>query len=52
VTITATAAADHRKSGSGRINIQTPTAVGTFNVTVTATEGSVAHSQGVTLTVQ
>jgi hypothetical protein len=52
VAITATAAADATKSGSGQVNIQTPTTLGTFNVTVTATEGTIARSQGVTLTVQ
>jgi len=52
VTITATSAADTNRSASGKVNIQTPTAPGTFNVTVTATEGMMAHSQGVTLTVQ
>ena len=34
------------------MNIQTPTAVGLFTVTVTATEGLRAHSQTVTLKVQ
>ncbi|MBZ5655359.1 MAG: hypothetical protein LAO56_08760 [Acidobacteriia bacterium] len=52
VTITATAAADPSKSGSGRVNLQAPTTLGTFNVTATATEGTIAHSQSVTLTVQ
>jgi hypothetical protein len=48
-TITATSSASH---GQAVVSIQTPTALGTFNVTVTATEGTIAHSQGVTLTVQ
>ena len=53
VTVAATSQADPSKSGAGTVNIQTPTALGTFNVTVTATEGtSIAHSQGITLTVQ
>jgi hypothetical protein len=40
ITVTATAAADATKSGTGTVDILTPTAVGTFNVTVTAVEGS------------
>ncbi len=44
VTVTATAAADPTKSGSGKINIQTPTTLGTFPITVTATEGSTSHA--------
>jgi hypothetical protein len=52
VTVTATSQADPSRSGSGAVTIQTPTALGTFNVSVTATEGSIAHSEGVTLTVQ
>jgi len=50
--VTAVAQADTSKSKSDQITIQTPTAVGTFNVTVTASEGTITHSQGVTLTVQ
>jgi hypothetical protein len=49
-TITATSAAGPH--GQAVVNIQTPTALGTFTVTVTATEGTLKHSQGVTLTVQ
>ena len=53
VTVTATAQADATKSGSGRVSILTPTILGTFpSITVTATEGVVAHSQTVSLTVQ
>jgi hypothetical protein len=49
-TITATAAGNH---GQALVTIQTPTTLGAFNVTVTATEGgTIAHSQAVTLTVQ
>jgi len=44
VTVTATAAADTTKWGSGKVNIQTPTTLGTDpNIVVTATEGSKAH---------
>ncbi|MBZ5549751.1 MAG: hypothetical protein LAO22_17635 [Acidobacteriia bacterium] len=51
--VTAVAQADASKSASRQVAIQTPTTLGTFNVTVTATEGgTIAHSQGVTLTVQ
>lgn len=53
VTITATSQADGTKSGSGTLTILTPTKLGTYpNITVSATEGVVAHSQMVTLTVQ
>jgi len=53
VTVTATAQADSTKSGAGRIDILTPTALGTFpNITVSATEGVVTHWQTVSLTVQ
>jgi hypothetical protein len=53
VTLTATAAADATKSGTGRISIQTPTVLGTFpSITVSATEGVVTHSQTVSLTVR
>lgn len=34
------------------VNILRPTAIGTFTVTITATEGSISHSQPATLTVQ
>jgi hypothetical protein len=45
VTVTATAAADTTKSGSGKVNIQTPTTLGTDpNIVVTATEGSTSHA--------
>ena len=45
VTVTATAAADPTKSGSGKVNIQTPTTLGTDpNIVVTATEGSTSHA--------
>jgi len=50
--VTAVAQADATKSKSDQVTILTPTALGRFNVTVTATEGGIAHSQGVTLTVQ
>ena len=53
VTIKATAGADSSKSGTGKLNILTPTILGTFpSITVTATEGVVSHSQNVSLTVQ
>jgi len=51
--VTAIAQADSTKSKSGSVTILAPTTLGTFNVTVTATEGgSIVHSQGVTLMVQ
>ncbi len=51
ITVTATAAAGGTP-GTGKVSILTPTVLGTFpNITVTATEGVVAHSQNVTLTV-
>ncbi|HEX9111307.1 MAG TPA: hypothetical protein VF845_07495 [Terriglobales bacterium] len=49
-TITATSSAGPH--GQALVSIQTPTALGTFNVTVTATQGTFARSQDVTLTVQ
>ena len=53
VTVKATAAADTSKSGTGKLNILTPTVLGTFpSISVTATEGVVSHSQNVSLTVQ
>ena len=52
VAVTATSVADPSKTSATTVNIQTPTTLGTFNVTVTATEGTIAQSQGVTLTVQ
>jgi len=52
VTVTATSVADPSHSGPGTVNVLTPTALGTSNVTVTATEGSISHSQAVTLIVQ
>jgi len=53
VTVTATAQADASKSDSGRIDILTPTVLGTFpDITVSATEGVVTHSQTVSLAVQ
>ena len=52
VQVTATSQADAAKSGSAAVNILTPTTLGTFTVTVTATEGGVSHAQAVTLTVQ
>jgi len=52
VTVKATAAADTSKSGTGKLNILTPTVLGTFpSISVTATEGVVSHSQNVSLTV-
>jgi subtilase family serine protease len=51
-TVIATAAADSSKSGSGVVQILTPTTLGTFNVTVTATAGVTPHGQTVALTVQ
>jgi hypothetical protein len=53
VTVKATAAADTSKSGTGKLNILTPTVLGTFpSISVTATEGVVSHSQNVSLTVR
>jgi hypothetical protein len=52
VTVTATSVADPSKTGAATVNIQTPTRLGTFNVTVTATQGTIAQSQAVTSTVQ
>jgi len=40
VTIKATSQADATKSGSATVNIQTPTPAGTYQITVTVTEGS------------
>jgi len=50
--VTAIAQADTTKTASDQVIIQTPTAVETFTVTVTATEGATQHSQPVTLIVQ
>jgi hypothetical protein len=50
--VAAVAQADTTKSGSDQVTILKPTTLGQFNVMVTATEGLMAHSQGVTLTVQ
>jgi hypothetical protein len=52
VNITATSQADATKSGSRSETLSVPTALGTYTVTVTATEGVVSHSQNVSLTVQ
>jgi hypothetical protein len=52
VQVMATSQADAAKSGNTVVNILTPTALGTFTVTVTATEGGVSRAQAVTLTVQ
>ena len=52
VAISATSQADVSKAGSGAVQILQPTAIRTFTVTVTATEGSNSHSQEVTLVVQ
>jgi hypothetical protein len=53
VSITATSQADSSKSGSNAETLSTPTTLGTFpNITVSATEGVVTHSQTVSLTVQ
>jgi hypothetical protein len=52
VNITATSQADATKSGSRSEALSVPTALGTYTVTVTATEGVVSHSQNVSLTVQ
>lgn len=52
VTITATSVADPSKSGSAQETLKTPTALGTFNVTVTATEAQTDKPFSVTLTVQ
>jgi hypothetical protein len=54
VNITATSQADPTKSGSRSETLSAPTALGTYTVTVTATEGVVSHSPNppVSLTVQ
>jgi hypothetical protein len=53
VSLMATSQADSTKSeSSGTFNILQPTAIGTFTVTATATEGSKQHGQQVTLTVE
>jgi subtilase family serine protease len=54
VSVTATAAADATKSGSGMVSILTPTAIGAFTVTVSATETGAAApiTRNVTLNVQ
>jgi len=54
VNITATSQADSTKSGSRSETLSVPTALGTYTVTVTATEGVVSHSPNppVSLTVQ
>ena len=52
VTVTAVAQADVTKSGAATMTILAPTASGTYNVTITATVGSVAQSTTVTLVVQ
>ena len=52
VNVTATSQADATKSGSRSETLSVPTALGTYTVTVTATEGVVSHSQNVSLTVQ
>jgi len=51
VNITATSQADPTKSGSRSETLSVTTALGTYTVTVTATEGVVSHSQNVSLTV-
>jgi hypothetical protein len=51
VTITATSATASIP-GRALVNIQTPTTLGTFTVTVTATESGTLRSQDVALTVQ
>lgn len=51
VTITATSAAVSTP-GRALVNIQTPTTLGTFTVTVTATESGTLRSQDVALAVQ
>lgn len=44
LTVKATAQADGSKSASAAVNLLQPTVNTTFNITVTATEGSVSHS--------
>ena len=51
-SVTGVAQADTSKFQSDQITILAPTVLGSFNVTVTASEGTIMHSQGVTLTVQ
>ena len=52
LNVNATSQADSSKSASGTVQILQPTKLGNFTVTVTASEGGVAHAQQVTLTVQ
>ncbi|PYX38026.1 MAG: hypothetical protein DMG81_12810 [Acidobacteria bacterium] len=51
VTVSAISQADISKSGSATVTIQAPTPSGTFNVTITATVGSVVQSTTATLVV-
>jgi hypothetical protein len=51
--VTATAAADTTKAGSATVNVETPTGLGTSQITVTATAvGGAAHGDMVTLIVR
>jgi hypothetical protein len=51
--VTAKAAADSTKSGSATVSAETPTGLGTSQITVTATAaGGTAHGDLVTLIVQ
>ena len=52
VTVKAISQADTTKSASDTVNILQPTALGSYTVTVTATEGVISHSQQVTMVVQ
>lgn len=52
VTVIATSQADSTKTGTATVTLQTPTMPGTFNVTVTATEGPTVKQDMVTLMVQ
>ena len=52
VTVSAVSQADASKSGSAGVTLLTPTASGTYTITVTAVSGSLTHSTDLTLTVQ
>lgn len=52
VTVSAVSQADASKSGSAGVTVLTPTASGTYTITVNAVSGSLSHSTQVTLTVQ
>jgi len=51
-TITATSVADATKSATGSVTLTPATVPGTYNITVTATQGSNQHTQSVQVVVQ